>query len=108
MLAELYNSRALGVAIAVLYLFALVPYTSAQLKSVGEVFASLGIGFEAGALFAVFITALWTGIAGLWSIATTDAYQGAWMLLSSMAALLWLYAFLLPSSGIELQSSQSS
>jgi len=101
MLAELYNSRVLGVAIAVLYLFALVPYTSAQLKGVGEVFASIGIGFEVGVLFAVFITALWTGIAGLWSIATTDAYQGAWMLLSSIAALLWLYAFLLPSSGID-------
>lgn len=100
MLTELYSSKVLGVVIAVLYLFALVPYTSAQLKGIGEIFASLGIGFEVGVIFAAFATALWTIVAGLWSVASTDAYQGIWMLVSSLAAILWLYLFLLPSNGI--------
>lgn len=101
MLADLYGSKTLGIAVAILYLFALIPYTSAQLKGIGEIFASLGIGFEVGIIFATFATALWTVVAGLWSVATTDAYQGVWMISSSIATLLWLYLFLLPSNGID-------
>ncbi len=101
MLSDLYGSRIVGVITALLYLFMLVPYVAAQFKGIGEIFNSIGLGYEYGVLFAFIAIAFWTLIAGLWSVAITDAFQGLWMLGSSMAVIIWVIAFLLPSSGVD-------
>jgi SSS family solute:Na+ symporter len=103
MLSDLYSSKALGIIVAILYLFALIPYTSAQLKGVGELFAQIGLvnGYEIGVAFAATATLLWTVVAGMWSVAITDAYQGIWMLGSAIAITVWLYTYLLPSTGVD-------
>ena len=103
MIADLYGSKYLGMAIAILYLFALVPYTSAQLKGIGEIFDAIGVGYQTGVIFAAIATGVWTAIAGLWSVATTDAYQGIWMILSSTALTIWLFAYLLPANGVDYE-----
>lgn len=101
MLADLYGSNVVGIGVSLLYLFTLVPYTSAQLKGVGEIFSSIGLGYEYGVLFAFVATAFWILVAGLWSVAMTDAFQGIWMLGSSIAVTIWVVAFLLPSANID-------
>ncbi|MEM0027365.1 MAG: sodium:solute symporter family protein [Ignisphaera sp.] len=101
MLSDFYGSRALGIIVAILYLFALVPYTSAQLKGIGEVFNAVGISYEMGVLFGAIAIALWTVVAGLWSVATTDAFQGIWMIVGAIAFFVWVLQFLLPSAGID-------
>ncbi|MDK6029241.1 sodium:solute symporter family protein [Ignisphaera sp. 4213-co] len=102
MITDFYGSRAIGVAIAILYLFALVPYTSAQLKGIGEIFNSIGISYGVGVVIGAIAIALWTFVAGLWSVATTDAYQGIWMIFASIAFFVWIYQYLLPSSGVDM------
>ena len=104
MLSDLYGSKYVGVVVALVYLFTLVPYTAAQLKGVGEIFNSIGLGYEYGVLFASTAIALWIILAGLWSVATTDAFQGLWMLGSSIAVVIWALLSLLPSSGIDFNT----
>lgn len=101
MIADLYNSRFLEVIIVALYLVALVPYTAAQLKGVGEIFEALGLGYEVGVLFSAVAVSLWTAIAGLWSVATTDAFQGVWMLGSALILLVYVSSYALSTVGYE-------
>jgi len=102
MLGDVYGSKAFAAAVSILYLVALVPYLGAQLKGVGELLNAVGLGYELGVVFASAVTFLWIAIAGLWSVATTDAFQGIWMLATSMAALIWATAYLAPSAGLDL------
>ncbi|MEM4002617.1 MAG: sodium:solute symporter family protein [Ignisphaera sp.] len=101
MISDLYGSKAIGIAVALVYLFTLVPYTAAQLKGIGEIFGSIALGYEYGILFAFTAIVFWILIAGLWSVATTDAFQGIWMLGSSIAIIIWIVSFLLPIGGID-------
>ncbi|WP_244403884.1 sodium:solute symporter family protein [Pyrolobus fumarii] len=89
-LSGVYGSRTLGVAVALLYLVALVPYASAQFIGVGRVFEGLGLGFAYGVAAMFILSALWTLIAGMWSVATTDAFQGTWMIATAIALIAWL------------------
>jgi len=101
MLADLAGSPRLAPALAALYLVALVPYASVQLKGVGEAVAGLA-GQEyyvAGVLLGAAVMAAWSALAGVWSVAITDAIQGAWMLASALALLAWL-ALALQSQGL--------
>ena len=103
MLADVFGSKTLGATIAALYLLALLPYASSQLKGIGETFAGLA-GQEyywVGVLFALIVMVVWSSIAGIWSVAVTDALQGLWMLLSATLLLLWL-AYTLQSGGVGL------
>jgi SSS family solute:Na+ symporter len=101
MLSDLYGSRYVGIIVSLVYLFTLVPYTAAQLKGVGEIFNSINLGYEYGVIFAFIAIAFWILIAGLWSVATTDAFQGIWMLGSSIAVAIWSILFLLSASNID-------
>lgn len=103
MLSELYGSKYVGIVVALVYLFTLVPYTAAQLKGVGEIFGSIGLGYEYGVLFASIAIVFWIIVAGLWSVATTDAFQGLWMLGSSIAVTVWAVS-LLQSSSIDFDT----
>ncbi|HDI02053.1 MAG TPA: sodium:solute symporter family protein [Ignisphaera sp.] len=102
MISDLYGSPIVGITTAILYLIALIPYTSAQLKGVGEIFNSVGIGYEVGIIVGLALVLLWTLIAGMWSVATTDAYQGLWMVSAAIVAIIWLSLRLIPSSGLSI------
>ncbi len=104
MLSDLYGSNTVGIAISIIYLFAMTPYVAAQLKGIGEIFNALGINYIYGVGFAAILNILWILIAGLWSVAITDAFQGIWMLIGALITISWLYLFLLPSSNININT----
>jgi len=105
MIGELYSSKIFAATIAVLYLVALIPYLAAQLKGIGEIFVALGLGYEVGVVVAFVAIFIWIAIAGLWSVATTDAFQGLWMITASIGVITWALAYLLPSAGVDLEKT---
>lgn len=102
MIGDLYGSKALAASIAMIYLVVLTPYLAAQFQGVGEIFRALGVSYEAGVIFISVVSVIWIAVAGLWSVATTDAFQGVWMLGSSIAVVIWTAVFLLPSANLDL------
>ncbi len=100
MLSDLYGSNILGIVVAVLYLVALIPYTAAQLKGIGEIFRAVSTSYSIGIATAVGLVLLWVFIAGIWSVASTDAYQGIWMISASIAVVVWLLMVLVPNAGL--------
>ena len=104
MLSDLYRSRILGLIVAIIYLVALIPYISAQLIGIGRLFEGVG-GYEYyvyGVFLGAVVIFIWTYIAGIWSVATTDAYQGLWMISTAIIYLLWLFLSLYPSKGVNV------
>ncbi len=102
MLGDLYGSKTLSLIIGLIYLIALVPYATAQLVGIGNLFEGLGAGYVAGVLFGVFIIFVWTVLAGIWSVASTDVYQGLWMITAALSFILWIVFFLLPGKGLQV------
>lgn len=102
MLSDIYKSRLLGLIVSITYLIALVPYTSAQLKGIGEIFYSITGNYVYGVIVAAILVLVWIVIAGIWSVATTDAYQGIWMLTAGVSLLIWLVFFLIPDSNLSI------
>jgi SSS family solute:Na+ symporter len=93
MLSDLYGSRLPAVVAGIVYLVSLIPYASVQLRGIGEAFSGLGGSqdlYGVGIVFGSAVMIVWIMIAGIWSIAVTDAIQGAWMLASALMLLLWL------------------
>ncbi len=93
MLSDFYGSKSIAVLASLVFLVSLIPYAGAQLKAVGEAVAGLAgedqyyvLGVALGAL----VMLVWSLVAGIWSVASTDALQGLWMLVSSLLLLLWL------------------
>ncbi|MEM2579330.1 MAG: sodium:solute symporter family protein, partial [Desulfurococcaceae archaeon] len=80
MLSDLYAWRPLGTYVALTYMISLIPYTAAQLKGISEVTSSLGLSYGVGVAIASTILIAWIVLAGIWSVATTDAYQGMLMI----------------------------
>ena len=102
MLSDLYGSRAVGALAASLYLVALVPYMGAQVKGIAEAFDKIAPGsYTLGVVLAVAVMLAWTLLAGIWSVAVTDALQGLWMVGAAVTLLTWLLAWL-ASGGIDL------
>ena len=86
MLADRYQSKAVGAVAAVLALVFLVPYCAAQLLGIGLLLNGLsggGIPVILGILVATLIAIAWSRIAGLRSIAWTDAFQAIVMIVSA-------------------------
>ncbi|MEM1533264.1 MAG: sodium:solute symporter family protein [Desulfurococcaceae archaeon] len=102
MLSDLYAWRPLGTYVALTYMISLIPYTAAQLKGISEVTSSLGLSYGVGVAIASTILIAWIVLAGIWSVATTDAYQGMLMISSVIVLIVWTTAFLLPSKYISL------
>lgn len=98
MLSDLYGSRAVGYVVVCIYLVAMIPYVTAQMVGVATIFESLGAGYEVGIIVMSVLTLVWTVLAGMWSVATTDAYQGIWMLSAAAALILSLLYGVVPSS----------
>jgi SSS family solute:Na+ symporter len=105
MLADLYGSRALGAFAAALYLVALIPYAAGQLKGIGEALAGLAppgsqrLYYEAGVILALAVMLAWSLLAGMWSVAATDALQGLIMVAAAAGLLAWVYLKVVPAAG---------
>ncbi len=107
MLADLAGSRKLSVLISIVYLVALVPYASAQLKAIGEVIAAAGGGehyYLIGIIIGLLVMLVWSSLAGIWSVAITDALQGLWMIIASLLLLGWIIG-ILNSNGLTLSNT---
>ncbi|MCE4601778.1 MAG: sodium:solute symporter family protein, partial [Desulfurococcales archaeon] len=77
MLADIYGTRAIAMIASVIFLISLIPYASAQLKGIGEAVAGLAGGddryYIVGVLLGVIVMIIWSLVAGIWSVAATDA-----------------------------------
>jgi SSS family solute:Na+ symporter len=93
LLADRYQSRAVGVVSAILCLVFLVPYAAIQVMGIGYLLAGVSKGaipLLAAMMIATILALVWTNIAGLRSVAWTDALQGLIMLFASTAAVWYL------------------
>lgn len=90
LLADRYQSKAVGAVAALLALVFLVPYSAAQLLGIGLLLSGMsggGIPVLAGILVATLLAIAWSRIAGLRSIAWTDAFQAVVMMVSAILLL---------------------
>lgn len=90
MLGARYDSRLLAGAVALLSCLFLIPYSAAQLLGIGYLLSGVtdgGISFGVGILLAALLGAVWTLVAGLRSVAWTDALQAVLMMVSALLAL---------------------
>jgi solute:Na+ symporter, SSS family len=90
LLADRYQSKAVGAVAALLALVFLVPYSAAQLLGIGLLLSGMsggGIPVLAGILVATLLAIAWSRIAGLRSIAWTDAFQSVVMMTSAVLLL---------------------
>ncbi len=86
LLSDRYQSKKVGAVAALLALVFLVPYCAAQLLGIGLLLNGLsggGIPVILGILVATLIAIAWSRIAGLRSIAWTDAFQAIVMIVSA-------------------------
>ncbi|MEN2999627.1 MAG: sodium:solute symporter family protein [Acidilobaceae archaeon] len=103
MLSDHYGSRLVGVFVALIYLISLVPYTALQMKGTGEIFAKMMGGEEhygLGVLLGALLVLAWSLIAGIWSVALTDAFQGLFMLLAGLLYFSWLFLLVHQNMGL--------
>ncbi|MEM0218089.1 MAG: sodium:solute symporter family protein [Desulfurococcaceae archaeon] len=93
MIGDLYQSRALALATTGVYLFAMIPYLAAQVLGLKAIFHYGGLGEHEALLVSTVLIYLWIFVAGMWSVALTDLYQGLIMLFSGLAYLAWVVFF---------------
>lgn len=93
MLGELYGSRSIAVLVTAIYLFAMLPYLSAQVLGLRAVFNYGGLGDVESITLAAIIIYAWIVVAGMWSVALTDLYQGLLMLFSGLMYLSWVLVY---------------
>jgi SSS family solute:Na+ symporter len=87
LLADRYESRAVGIVATLLCLIFLIPYAAIQLMGIGyliSVISKGAISLLAAMILATLIAIVWSNIAGLRSVAWTDALQALIMLTTSV------------------------
>jgi SSS family solute:Na+ symporter len=90
LLADRYQNRAVGVFATLLCLVFLIPYAAIQVMGIGYLLEGVSGGsitLLGAMLLATLLALVWSNIAGLRSVAWTDALQAVIMLLGSVAAL---------------------
>jgi len=90
LLSDRYQSRWVGATTAILALVFLVPYGAVQLMGVGYLMNGISQGaipVVAGIIIAVVCAIAWSNIAGMRSVAWTDAFQALVMIVTSAAIL---------------------
>jgi SSS family solute:Na+ symporter len=95
LLADRYQSRAVGIVAAVLCLIFLVPYAAIQLMGIGYLLAVVSkeaIPLMGAMIIATLVAVIWSNIAGLRSVAWTDALQASLMLVTSIVTL-WVVVY---------------
>jgi len=94
--AELIGKRfgkSTAVAMVIISLVALIPYTSSQLIGVSLVIERMsGISFMTAISISAVLIALWAFIGGLRGVAWTDAVQGVIMILSAVIAVVYVFS----------------
>jgi SSS family solute:Na+ symporter len=93
LLADRYQNRAVGVVASVLCLIFLIPYAAIQVMGIGYLVAGVSngaISLFVGMVLAIVLAIIWSNIAGLRSVAWTDALQALIMLGASIAAVCFL------------------
>ena len=91
LLADRYQSKAVAVVAAVLALVFLVPYGAAQLMGIGFLVSGISEGaipVIVGIVLATVLAVAWANIAGMRSVAWTDAMQALIMIVTSVIVLL--------------------
>src|SRR5690606_4309826 len=89
-----YESRAVAVVTAVASCLFLIPYSSVQLAGVGYLLSGMSggsVSFTAGALIATVLAIALALIAGIRSVAWTDAFQALIMIVTSVGVV-WVVA----------------
>lgn len=87
LLADRYESRTVGIVATLLCLIFLIPYAAIQLMGIGylvSVISKGAISLVAAMILATLIAIVWSNIAGLRSVAWTDALQALIMLVTSI------------------------
>lgn len=102
MIGDLYDSKILAIITSTIYIFAMIPYLSAQILGLRHIFEYGGFREEEALLISSIIVYAWIAIAGMWSVAMTDLYQGLLMITCGFSYLLWTMFYFLPSNGIEI------
>ena len=90
LLSDRYQNKGVGATTAILALVFLVPYGAIQLMGVGLLMNGVSGGVIpvwAGIVVAVVCAIAWSSIAGLRSVAWTDAFQAIIMIITSAAVL---------------------
>lgn len=90
LLSDRYQSKWVGATAAILALVFLVPYSAVQLMGVGYLMNGISGGaipVVVGIIIAVLCAIAWSNIAGMRSVAWTDAFQALIMIITSVAVL---------------------
>jgi len=90
LLSDRYQSKWVGATAAILALVFLVPYAAVQLMGVGYLMSGISQGaipVVAGIIIAVLCAIAWSNIAGMRSVAWTDAFQALVMIVTSVVVL---------------------
>lgn len=90
LLADRYANKAVGIVASLLCLIFLIPYAAIQLMGIGyllEVVSKGAIPLFAAMAIATVLAIIWSNIAGLRSVAWTDALQAIIMMLTSIITL---------------------
>ncbi len=94
MLGDRYDSRAVAIVTAIASCLFLIPYSSVQLAGVGYLLSGMSggaISFTTGAVIATVLAVGLALIAGIRSVAWTDAFQALIMLVASVGVV-WVVA----------------
>jgi len=90
LLSDRYQSKGVGATAAILALVFLVPYAAVQLMGIGYLMNGISQGaipVWAGIIVAAVCAIAWSNIAGMRSVAWTDAFQALIMIATSAAVL---------------------
>jgi SSS family solute:Na+ symporter len=93
LLADRYQNRGVGIVASLLCLVFLIPYAAIQVMGIGILVAGVSqgaISLIVGMVLAIVLAIVWSNIAGLRSVAWTDALQALIMLGASIAAVCFL------------------
>ncbi len=106
MLSDATGAKWVAVLASLVFMVSLIFYASAQLKAIGETVAAAGGEqyYAAGVIIGLLIMIIWSSLAGIWSVAATDALQGLWMIGASLGLLGWLL-YELHTGGVSLAST---
>ena len=90
LLSDRYQSRAVGVVATVLCLIFLIPYAAIQMMGIGYLLSTVSQGaipLVTAMVISAILAVIWSNMAGLRSVAWTDALQALIMLVASIATL---------------------
>ncbi len=92
LLGDRYESEYVAIVSGIVYLFFLIPYASAQIMGIGFILSGItngSLSFMASISIAAIVAVIWAWMAGMKSVAWTDAIQSTIMLISALLVLIF-------------------